>query len=85
VSGRLLSRALVGAPPFAAGVRTPRGGRAGGEGGRGTSVRGSSTRVALGRRSDIGPDMGHGAAREWERAGATGRIRERARREAAAY
>ena len=61
VSGWLLSRALVGAPPFAAGVRTPRGSRAGGEGGRGTFVRRSGHAVGLGRRSDAGPDAGRAA------------------------
>ena len=60
-SGRLLSRALVEPPPFAAGVRTPRGGRAGGEGGRGAFAHGSGRGVGLGQRSDAGPDAGRAA------------------------
>ena len=55
------SARLVGAPPFAAGVRTPRGGRAGGEGGRGAFARGSSCGMGLGWRSDAGPDAGRAA------------------------
>ena len=81
-SGRLLSRALVGAPRFAADVRTPRGGRAGGEGGRGASAHGSGTAWAWAGEATLGQTRG--VARRGS-ASAAGRIRERARREAAAY
>ena len=60
-SSRLLSRALVGAPPFAAGVRTSRGGRASGEGRRGALAHGSGHGVGLGRQSDAGPYAGRAA------------------------